>query len=161
MARSTRRPLSLLQSSIVRVSSHPRRNQLRNISSSPWRCRDQQRRQDYGPSFRQRLRRALRDTKIEWRPIPVVLGIGFLGLLQFYRVRNREEHNRDQQSRANDGRGDGTESDGGPYKRRPRIRPSGSWFVAVGSISACVGATDGTLTYQLRQGRFRPCPSYP
>src|ERR1700693_6144893 len=47
--------------------------------------------QDGRESFGTRLRRALGETKIKWYPIPVGLGIGFLGLAQLYRVNEREK----------------------------------------------------------------------
>lgn len=99
----------------------------RYLSSTSRLHRTQQGHSEYGNSFRHRLRRALRDTKIEWRPIPIGLGIGFLGLIQFYRVRRRreaEEEEEEQSRRAAENNGD----DKRPRKRG-RIRPSGSWFV--------------------------------
>src|SRR5689334_6586148 len=42
------------------------------------------------PRFSSRLRTALNNSKIQWFHIPVGLGIGFLGLVQFYRVSKRE-----------------------------------------------------------------------
>lgn len=71
-------------------------------------------------SFSSRLGRAWSQTKIEWHPIPIGLGIGFLGLWQFYRVRRDTERLRDQE----------IEEDGKP-PRRKRIRPSGPWQVQV------------------------------
>ncbi len=70
-------------------------------------------------TFRARLRTALQKTKVEWRPIPITLGIGFLGAIQFYRVRkraqdrDRAEEEEEKQSQR-------------PAKRK-RIRPSGPW----------------------------------
>src|SRR4051812_16330053 len=40
----------------------------------------------YKDSFRTRLRKAFGETKIKWYPIPVGLGIGFLGLAQLYKI---------------------------------------------------------------------------
>lgn len=71
----------------------------------------------------------LRDTKIVWRPIPVALGIAFLGVLQFYRVQERERNRIEEERAANEseaGRGDGSR----PTKRK-RIRPSGPWQVQI------------------------------
>ena len=42
-------------------------------------------------SFTFRLRRALRDTKVQWRPIPIGLGVGFLGIFQLYRVQRKDD----------------------------------------------------------------------
>src|SRR2546423_1808012 len=48
-------------------------------------------------SFRSRLSEALRNTRIEWKPIPIGLGIGFLGLLQFARVQQREKQRQEEE----------------------------------------------------------------
>ncbi|KAI4206029.1 MAG: hypothetical protein LQ346_001339 [Caloplaca aetnensis] len=74
-------------------------------------------------SFRARLRTALQKTKVEWRPIPITLGIGFLGAIQFYRVRKRE-HDRDRAEEEEE------KQNHRPAKRK-RIRPSGPWQVQV------------------------------
>ncbi|GAP92724.1 putative phosphatidylserine decarboxylase [Rosellinia necatrix] len=70
--------------------------------------------------FGSRLRHALNDTKIKWSPIPVGLGIGFLGLLQFYKTQKREKERLEK------------EAEGEPRpKKRPRVRPDGPWQVQV------------------------------
>ncbi|KAI9735376.1 MAG: phosphatidylserine decarboxylase 1 [Claussenomyces sp. TS43310] len=106
----------------------------RRFSSSP----RSHRQSDGRESFGTRLRRALGETKIKWYPIPVGLGIGFLGLLQAYRVNEREKI-RQREEDENDaylksvGSGNGGEerdSEGRP-KRRKRIRPTGPWQVQV------------------------------
>lgn len=61
----------------------------------------------------------MRNTKIQWYRIPVGLGIGFLGLVQFYKVSSREKERRETE--------DGEESTKAP-KRRPRVRPDGPWY---------------------------------
>lgn len=75
--------------------------------------------------FGSRLRFALRNTKVEWYPIPVGLGIGLLGLLHFYKSqwseREREEKDISQDVLEN----------GKRPPRRPRIVPSGSWQVQI------------------------------
>lgn len=82
--------------------------------------------------FHRRLRKALRETKIKWYPIPAVLGIGFLGLGQAYRVNEREKKARREEEAeqllkyGNDA--NGTDSQGKRFKRK-RIRPSGPWWV--------------------------------
>lgn len=71
-----------------------------------------------GESFTKRAGRAWRDTKIEWKPIPVALGIGFLGVWQFWRIQKREAADADGQT--------------GSVPKRDRIRPSGGgWQVAI------------------------------
>ncbi|CAK7208607.1 phosphatidylserine decarboxylase 1 [Sporothrix curviconia] len=72
------------------------------------------------PRFSARLRHALKNSKIQWYRIPVGLGIGFLGLVQFYKVRNRK---------AEEGE-NGGEAAPKP-KKRPRIRPDGPWQIQV------------------------------
>lgn len=56
--------------------------------------------------------------KIEWYPIPIGLGIGFLGLVQFYKIYSREKEPEDGE--------DG--EPGSKPKKRPRIRPEGPWY---------------------------------
>ncbi|KAL8761912.1 MAG: hypothetical protein Q9184_002016 [Pyrenodesmia sp. 2 TL-2023] len=75
-----------------------------------------------GP-FSKRLRTALQRTKVEWRPIPITLGIGFLGAIQFYRVRKREQEIQNAEEEE--------EKRGHPPAKRKRIRPSGPWQVQV------------------------------
>ena len=90
---------------------------------------------DYKESFGTRLRRALGATKIKWYPIPVGVGIGFLGLGQLYRVNEREKARREEEweddgylnSTGSDGEGKDGEREGRP-KRRQRIKPTGPWF---------------------------------
>lgn len=91
---------------------------------------------DYKESFGARLRKALRDTKIKWYPIPAAVGIGFLGLGQLYRVNEREkakrredwEEDRFLKSTGSD-ENDSNITSGRKPKRRERIRPTGPWFV--------------------------------
>ncbi len=69
------------------------------------------------------------ETKIRWYPIPVGLGIGFLGLLQFYKVNEREKARREEEDEAflkSVGTGEERDSEGRP-KKRQRIRPTGPW----------------------------------
>lgn len=85
----------------------------------------------YKDSFGSRLRRALGETKIKWAPIPVGLGISFLGLIQLYRINEREKARLREEEDANsagNGNGDGVE---GRPKRRERIRPTGPWSVEI------------------------------
>lgn len=106
-----------------------------------------------GP-FRARLRTALKQTKVEWRPIPITLGIGFLGAVQFYRVRKREQlkqaaEDEEQQELQR------------PAKRK-RIKPSGPWQVQVMStlplkpVSRLWGRfNELTIPYYLRVPGFK------
>ena len=83
----------------------------------------QEQHQNKGP-FRTRLRTALRDTNVQWKyRIPIGLGIGFLGAVQFYRVQEREKKRRQEEQDALELAED---SKGRPRKRK-RIRPSGPW----------------------------------
>ncbi|KAI4278674.1 MAG: hypothetical protein LQ337_000836 [Flavoplaca oasis] len=80
-------------------------------------------RPDNGP-FRTRLRTALRRTNLEWRPIPITLGIAFLGAVQFYRVRKREQAREDEEQEER-------KQQSHKSAKRKRIRPSGPWQVQV------------------------------
>jgi phosphatidylserine decarboxylase len=59
-------------------------------------------------------------SKFRWYPIPVGLGVGFLGLVQFYKVYTREKEKDGEIER--------------PRKRR-RIRPDGPWYEEPSSLS--------------------------
>lgn len=71
------------------------------------------------PRFSSRLRMALRKSKTEWYFIPVGVGIGFLGLVQGYKVYSREKERQDEEASAS------------RPKKRQRIRPDGPWQVQV------------------------------
>ena len=71
------------------------------------------------PRFSQRLGDALRNTKIQWYQIPVGLGIGFLGLVQFYKVSAREQ---EKQRELEVG------EPGSQPRGRPKVRPDGPWY---------------------------------
>lgn len=80
----------------------------------------------------------LGETGVKWYPIPVGLGIGFLGLVQFLRINERENARRREEESEDDGYvkivgGDGEQ--GGRPKRRERIRPTGPWLVSKNLIS--------------------------
>ena len=76
-----------------------------------------------GP-FRTKLRTALRKTKVQWKyRIPFGLGIGFLGVAQFYRVQEREKKRHQEEQDALQS----TEDSKRRPKKRERIRPSGPW----------------------------------
>ncbi|PYH96742.1 phosphatidylserine decarboxylase [Aspergillus ellipticus CBS 707.79] len=72
-------------------------------------------------TFGSRLRFALRNTKVEWYPIPIGLGIGLIGLLQFYKAQ-RAERERVEREVAG-------ESEKAPP--RPKVRLSGPWQVQI------------------------------
>lgn len=105
-----------------------RRNRLRSRTFTFSRRLKDQQGSEYKDSFSTRLGKAWRETKIEWYPIPVGLGIGFLGFAQFWRVRTRERR-RVEEENAIEG-GEGGEGSNKPRKR-PRIRPSGPWQVQI------------------------------
>lgn len=71
------------------------------------------------PRFSQRLGEALKNSKVTWYQIPVAVGIGFLGLVQFYKVSSREKQ---KEQRAQ-------EEEGDRPQKRPRVRPGGPWYV--------------------------------
>jgi len=108
------------------------RSRSRNFSST----RHYRQQSNYKDSFGTRLRKALGETRIKWYPIPVYVGIGFLGLGQLYRVNEREKRRRAEEwendrntkfSGSDENRNGGQQ--GGRPKRRERIRPSGPWCV--------------------------------
>lgn len=76
-------------------------------------------------SFRARLGAALGKTRIKWEPIPIALGVGFLGAFQLYRIQRRDKHTQTELDRGED-----VDQQGRP-KKRDRIRPSGPWTVQV------------------------------
>ncbi|KAL4795751.1 phosphatidylserine decarboxylase-domain-containing protein [Aspergillus venezuelensis] len=89
-------------------------NQNQNQNSSP------------KSSFGSRLRFALRNTKVEWYPIPVGLGIGLLGVLHYYKSRRNERLRHQRELEAS------PESfDFSKPPSRPKIRPSGPWQVQI------------------------------
>jgi len=103
----------------------PPRNTSRQFTSTTSRF-EQQHQQRRKENFSSRLRTALSNTKVQWYPIPVGVGIGFLGLAQFYRVQRREKarHQVDLEDAK------WSEEHGKP-KKRHRIRPSGPWQIQV------------------------------
>lgn len=93
-------------------------------------------------------------SQTKWYPIPVGLGIGVVGLVQFYKVSSRE---REKQRELNE-----TAEDGARPKRRPRVRPEGPWQVRVMStlplkaMSRLWGKfNELTIPYYLRVPGFR------
>jgi phosphatidylserine decarboxylase len=109
-----------------------RRHCLRYRTFRSSRCLRDQEKEQSKESFGTRLGKAWRSTKIEWYPIPVGLGVGFLGFAQFWRVRAREIERDKQAVLASVGEGDDRGEN--PPKRprkRERIRPSGPWQVQI------------------------------
>ena len=47
-------------------------------------------------TFSFKLKKALRNTKVQWRPIPVGLGIGFLGAFQLYRTKKKHDREKEE-----------------------------------------------------------------
>ncbi|KAG5958533.1 hypothetical protein E4U58_005337 [Claviceps cyperi] len=140
--------LNQLLTSITALGAKPRSSFLtpvvvRNFSTNSGRR----------PRFSQRLSEALRRSKITWYHIPVGVGIGFLGLIQFYKVTTREERRRQQEA--------GGDADDKP-RTRPKIRPEGPWQVQVMStlplkaLSRLWGKfNELTIPYYLRVPGFK------
>ena len=78
------------------------------------------------PRFSSRLRTALRNSKIQWYQIPVGVGIGFLGCVQFYKVYTREQEKQEREEQGLDGEK--------RPRKRARIRPDGPWYAQDGVI---------------------------
>ncbi|XDG02288.1 hypothetical protein ABKA04_001903 [Annulohypoxylon sp. FPYF3050] len=130
------------------------RQSTRQFVATPKRCfhRSSHKYQNNG-GFGSRLRIALDNTKIKWYPIPVGLGIGFLGLVQFYKTQAREKERIEREAAGEDGT---------RPKRRARIRPDGPWQVRVMStlplkaISRLWGKfNELTIPYYLRVPGFK------
>ncbi|KZZ99386.1 phosphatidylserine decarboxylase proenzyme 1 precursor [Moelleriella libera RCEF 2490] len=109
----------------------------RNFSSSSGR----------GPRFSQRLGAALRGSKITWYHIPVGVGVGFLGLVQFYKVTAREEKKRRQ---------DQDDSGVDQPKRRPKIRPEGPCLDEVAEPDLHVYPNLASFFYRTLKSGVRP-----
>ncbi|KAF7189186.1 Phosphatidylserine decarboxylase proenzyme 1, mitochondrial [Pseudocercospora fuligena] len=92
-----------------------------------------QQREHRKSSFRARLGEAWRSTPIVWKPIPIGLGIAFLGAFQFYRINERERRREEEAWRRSkdDPEDEFDWGDLGSPKRRERIRPSGPWSVQI------------------------------
>lgn len=71
------------------------------------------------PRFSSRLRTAWNNSRIQWYQVPVGVGIGFLGFVQFYKVHTREKERQEENELGVDGEG--------KPKKRARIRPDGPW----------------------------------
>jgi len=102
------------------------------------------------PRFSSRLRAALKNSKVTWYQLPIGVGIGFVGLMQFYKTTSREKERQE------------LEEAGARPKRRERIRPDGPWQVQVMStlplkaISRLWGRfNELTIPYYLRVPGFK------
>ncbi|KAK2751012.1 phosphatidylserine decarboxylase 1 [Myotisia sp. PD_48] len=95
-------------------------NSRRQFSASRWQRNKQSDPQD--EPFLPKLRAALRKTKIEWYPIPVGLGIAFLGIAQFYKSQQAEKERILREE---------LEDADATTHRKKRIRPTGPWQVQV------------------------------
>ncbi|KAF2216544.1 hypothetical protein CERZMDRAFT_33132 [Cercospora zeae-maydis SCOH1-5] len=84
----------------------------------------QHRQQHRKSSFSSRLRDAWNSTPVVWKPIPIGLGVVFLGAFQLYRINERERRRIEESTEDDPG-------DVGKPKRRERIRPSGPWTVQI------------------------------
>ncbi|KAL1884185.1 hypothetical protein VTK73DRAFT_5321 [Phialemonium thermophilum] len=97
--------------------------QRHQANTRPPTCRGFSQKSQQRPRFSSRFRTAVRDSKIQWYRIPVGLGIGFLGLVQFYKINTREERREAEPQDAIDGSASGGS--------RGRVRPAGPWQVQV------------------------------
>lgn len=135
--------------------THPERRQQEQQQRQ--RQQQQERMKTGKQSFRSKLGAALGKTKIEWYPIPISVGIGFLGVITFLKAKRAEEK-RQEQERAFLLR-DGEET---VLAGQPRIRPSGPWHLQIMSllplkaISRAWGwFNELTIPYYLRGPSFR------
>lgn len=103
----------------------------------------------YSQNSQQRPRPS-KNSKITWYNLPIGVGIGFVGLMQFYKTTSREKERQE------------LEESGAVPKRRERIRPDGPWQVQVMStlplkaISRLWGQfNELTIPYYLRVPGFK------
>lgn len=108
-----------------RAMARNKANSVRHFSKSSKQYKDHHHEKHSRSGFGSRLRFALRNTKVEWYPIPVGLGIGLLGILHFYKSQRAERDRALQDTSLEDW------ENGGRPPRRPRIVPTGGWQVQV------------------------------
>ncbi|KAH6669131.1 phosphatidylserine decarboxylase proenzyme [Plectosphaerella plurivora] len=133
---------------LVARRAHPRPN-----SNGPT-ARFYSQNSGHRPRFSSRLRDALKNSKVQWYQLPIGVGIGFVGLMQFYKTTSRERERQELEERS---------GAGGPLpKKRERIRPDGPWQVQVMStlplkaISRIWGRfNELTIPYYLRVPGFK------
>ncbi|KAF7716114.1 Phosphatidylserine decarboxylase, mitochondrial [Penicillium ucsense] len=104
-----------------------RHKAVRRFSSTSWKQYHKENGSEGNPrrGFGSRLRFALRNTKVEWYPIPVGLGIGLLGVLSFYKSQRAERDRVEREEPSNEW------ENGKRPPRRPRVVPTGPWQVQV------------------------------
>lgn len=127
------------------------RNQIQKRTFSRTRLLRAEQKGPQDEPFGTRLGKAWRNTKIVWKPIPIGLGIAFLGFWQFLRIRSRES--------VKEGEADSEK----PVPKRQRIRPSGGgWQVSIMStlplkaLSRVWGQfNELTIPYYLRVPGFK------
>lgn len=103
-------------------------------------------------SFRSKLGAALGKTKIEWYPIPVGVGIGFLGVITFLKARKAEGRRQEREC----------SGEKNVFAGQPRVRPSGPWHVQIMSILPLKAISRAwgwfnelTIPYHLRAPSFK------
>ncbi|KAH8764876.1 phosphatidylserine decarboxylase [Diaporthe sp. PMI_573] len=119
-AAALRCPACFRRQALHQTSVRPRQfSPSRPLGPAPASRRAYSQQSQQRPRFTSRLRMALGKSKTEWYFVPVGVGIGFLGLVQGYKVYTREKERQEDE-----------EFERKP-KRRPRVRPEGPWQVRV------------------------------
>ena len=120
--------------------------------------------QSSSESYGSKLGKAWRGTQIQWKPIPIGLGIGFLGFTQLYKVQQREKQRllEEEENSTRNGSEGGPEDPEGKPKKRQRIRPSGPLTVRIMSYLPLKGLSrvwgwfnELTIPYYLRVPGFK------
>jgi hypothetical protein len=132
--------------------------------SSRARSQQQQQQQQHNhhrsQSYGSRLKYAFNNAKVEWYTIPAALGIGCLGVMQFYKISRREAARTQEDDRAST-YANGDDEDPKP-KKRPKIRPSGPWLVELRPTLRRLGCTEKIVVADdiVRTGPFKSCLLY-
>ncbi|KAK5166660.1 phosphatidylserine decarboxylase 1 [Saxophila tyrrhenica] len=127
-------PTKALRPALFRtLRSHPIHSRQRRAFTSSQRASFGRQKPHRKESFGSRASDAWRKTPIKWQPIPIALGIAFLGVFQFYRIQERERRNQEEEWIREHESNAGDDGDAGPLrpKKRQRIRPSGPWSVQI------------------------------
>ncbi|ROT35539.1 phosphatidylserine decarboxylase [Sodiomyces alkalinus F11] len=119
--RSVRGPCSSCVLGRGRQASFYARRRNPNSNLNLFSVRSFSQRSQQRPRFSSRLRAALRDSKTQWYQLPIGVGIGFVGLMQFYKVTTREKEKEELD--------EVTGAAGRKPNGRERIRPDGPWQV--------------------------------